>query len=89
MSYVFQYNMSLQGMQKISKIQKQMEPHSQSSVRQLVLIINRCCKLVYLKIQKTDNILTGGDRKTSCSGLNQIWPSGKDVYIFIIWHIFN
>ena len=24
-----------------------------------------------------------------CSGLNQIWPNGQDVYVFIIWHFFN
>ena len=45
---------------------------------------------MYLKIKKTNHrTLTGEDHEASCSGLNQIWPRAQDVYVFVIWHIFN
>ena len=39
----------------------------------------------YLKIKKINHsTLTGEGHEASCSCLNQIWPSGQDVYVFII-----
>ena len=65
-------------------------PIPRAVLRQPVLNKYKCCVFVYPKIKKTDlSTLTGEHCEASCSGLNQIWPCGSDVYILIIWHIFN
>jgi len=85
-----------------SNIQKQTQPHSQSGAemassffffpkrRPVLNCVDAASICVYPKIQLANHSsLTGEHHEASSSGLNQMWPSGKDVYIFIIWLTFN
>ena len=51
---------------------------------------NAASVFVYLKVKTINHsTLTGEGHEASCSCLNQILPSGQDVYVFIIWHILD
>ena len=65
-------------------------PIPRAVLREPVLNMYKHCVFVYLKIKKINlSTLTGEHHEASCSGLNQIWPCGPDVYILIFWHIFS